>query len=216
MTTTQPSDEVGLEPVFHRGQATVMVEPGGTRVDIPLGRRVMVVSDLLLTPVASPSTLAVTAELARALDAWDGPGILIVAGNLFDLTGVGSPVAEARRAMDAHPALSRSLGRFLAVNDRRVIRQTGTHEPGYDTDPETVAAVAAMGVEQLGPVDLHLHTATGTRVVRVEPDSSSLTPGSPLPELCLGDPADRRRKARWCGLHPGRPPVAPSLHLGPG
>ncbi len=182
MTTTQPSDEVGLEPVVHRGQAAVMVEPGGTRVDVPLGRRVMVVSDLLLTPVASPSTLAVTAELARALDAWDGPGILIVAGNLFDLTGVGSPVAEARRAMDAHPALSRSLGRFLAVNDRRVIRQTGTHEPGYDTDPETVAAVAAMGVEQLGPVDLHLHTATGTRVVRVEPDSSSLAPGSPVPE----------------------------------
>ena len=64
------------------------LEPGGTRVDVPLGRRVMVVSDLLLTPDATPSSLAVTAELARALDTWDGPGVLIIAGNLFDLTGV--------------------------------------------------------------------------------------------------------------------------------
>ena len=63
------------------------LEPGGTRVDVPLGRRVMVVSDLLLTPSATSSTLAVTGELARALDTWDGPGILIIAGNLFDLTG---------------------------------------------------------------------------------------------------------------------------------
>ena len=28
-------------------------EVGGTRVDVPLGRRVMVVSDLLLTPLAT-------------------------------------------------------------------------------------------------------------------------------------------------------------------
>ncbi len=144
-------------------------EPGGTRVDVPLGRRIMVVSDLLLTPEATPSTLATTGELARALEAWDGPGLLIIAGNLFDLSGQGTPVAEGRRALDAHPALAAALGTFLAVGERRVLRQSGTHEPGYDTDPETVAALAAVGVEQLGPVDLHLHTASGTRVVRVEP-----------------------------------------------
>ncbi len=184
MTTVQPPDEVDPERAVHHGgsggvsPAPAGAEPGATRVDVPLGRRVMVVSDLLLTPVATPSSSRVTAELAQALDTWDGPGILIVAGNLFDLTGTGSPVAEARSAMEAHPTLSRALTRFLAVDDRRVIRQTGTHEPGYDTDPETVAAVAAMGVEQLGTVDLHLHTASGTRVVRVEPDCHR--PAAPL------------------------------------
>ena len=48
-------------------------------MDVPLGRRIMVVSDLLLTPAATASSKALTGELAQALDAWDGPGILIIA-----------------------------------------------------------------------------------------------------------------------------------------
>jgi lysylphosphatidylglycerol synthetase-like protein (DUF2156 family) len=152
-------------------------EPGATRIEVPLGRRVMVVSDLLLTPEATPSTTATTTELARALDTWDGPGILIIAGNLFDLSATGAPLPECRRAMEAHPELGRALTRFLTIDERRVIRQTGTHEPGYDTDPETIAAIAAQGVEQHGPVDLHLHTANGVRVVRVEPGEHAYASG---------------------------------------
>ena len=119
-----------------------------TRVDVPLGRRVMVVSDLLLTPEATPSSLAVSNELARALDTWDGPGILIIAGNLFDLTGSGSALTESQQSLEAHPALNRALSRFLEVAERRVIRQTGTHEPGLEADPERVAVITAKGVEQ--------------------------------------------------------------------
>ena len=163
-------------------------EPGGSRVEVPLGRRVMVVSDLLLTPDATPSSTAVTTELARALDTWDGPGILIIAGNLFDLTESVSPVTEARRSIEAHPRLGEALRRFATVEERRVIRQTGTHEPGYDTDPETVASLAAQGVEQLGPVDLHLHTATGVRVVRVEPGEHAYASGRNGPDTEF-DPA---------------------------
>src|SRR5664279_3884098 len=182
-TTTQPQDAVelgGRSPAA--ADATFTPEPGGTGVEVPLGRRVMVVSDLLLRHQATPSTSAVTAELARALDTWDGPGILIIAGNLFDLTGVDTPVVEARRAIEAHPALAQALAGFLALDERRVIRQTGTHEPGYDTDPETVAAIAAVGVEQMGPVDLHLHTVTGERVVRVEPGQCAQASGEGGPE----------------------------------
>ena len=67
----------------------------------------MVVSDLLLTPEATPTSSAVSAEVARALDTWDGPGILIIAGNLFDLSGSASPLTESQRSLDAHPALAR-------------------------------------------------------------------------------------------------------------
>jgi len=157
--------------------ATFTPDPGGTRVDVPLGRRVMVVSDLLLTPEATPSSLALTGELAQALDTWDGPGLLIIAGNLFDLTGCDDPLSSAGRAIDAHPALARAFLRFLQVDERRILRQRGTHEPesiaqGPRVGPETsdvVASLAAAGVEHLGAVDLHVHTGTGTRVVRVEP-----------------------------------------------
>ncbi len=167
-------------------------EPGATRIEVPLGRRVMVVSDLLLTPTATASTIAITAELARALDTWDGPGILIIAGNLFDLSDAGSPLAECRGAMEAHPALGHALARFLTIDERRVIRQTGTHEPGFDTDPETIAAIAARGVEPHGAVDLHLHTATGVRVVRVEPGEHAYASGCSGPETEFDPAADAK------------------------
>ncbi len=188
-STTNPLVGVSPGAQVPAGEGhTFSPEPGATRIDVPLGRRVMVVSDLLLTPDATPSTTATTAELARALDTWDGPGILIIAGNLFDLTGAGSPLSECRQSMEAHPALARALTRFLTFDERRVIRQTGTHEPGFDTDPETIAAIAAQGIEQLGPVDLFLHTAAGLRVARVEPGEHAYASGCSGPETEF-DPA---------------------------
>ncbi|HEY7917422.1 MAG TPA: hypothetical protein VIC86_10645, partial [Acidimicrobiales bacterium] len=184
MTVTTQSSE-GLRPDGLTSGVELTAfspEPGATRVEVPLGRRVMVVSDLLLTPDATPTSSAVSAEVARALDTWDGPGILIIAGNLFDFTDTGSPLSQAQRSLGAHPALADALARFATIDERRVIRQTGTHEPGYDTDPETIEAMAHRGVEQLGPVDLHLHTATGVRVVRVEPGEHAYASGCSGPE----------------------------------
>jgi lysylphosphatidylglycerol synthetase-like protein (DUF2156 family) len=192
-STTNPL--VGVDPeaqVPASEGRTFSPEPGATRLDIPLGRRVMVVSDLLLTPTPTSSTTATTAELARALDTWDGPGVLIIAGNLFDLTGTGSPLSECRQSMDAHPVLAQSLARFLTFDERRVIRQTGTHEPGFDTDPETIAAIAAQGIEQLGPVDLYLHTAGGVRVARVEPGEHAYASGCSGPETEFDPAADAK------------------------
>ena len=190
-TTTDTEGTVDLElpgPPALRPQ--VHLEPGGTRVDVPLGRRVMVVSDLLLTPSATPSSRAVTGELARALDTWDGPGILIIAGNLFDLTGQVDAVTSAGQAIDAHPVLARALIRFLCVDDRRVLRQQGTHEPtdlgrrvaerGED-NAGFMATLSAAGVEYLGPVDLHIQTGTGVRVVRVDPGECAYAAGRATP-----------------------------------
>ena len=190
-TTTDIGGTIALElPGSSVLPPEVLLEPGGIRVDVPLGRRVLVVSDLLLTPVATPSSLAVTAEIAQALDTWDGPGILIIAGNLFNLTGAIDPVATAGRAIDAHPALGQAFLRFLRVDERRVLRQRGTHEPEdlaqrlaqrsatrpdagtgdrTDTRSDVVASLAAAGVEHMGPVDLHIQTGNGVRVVRVDP-----------------------------------------------
>ncbi len=172
--------------------ASFSPEAGSTLVDVPLGRRVMVVSDLLLTQEATPSTLAVTGQLARALDTWDGPGILIIAGNLFDLSGCSSPLAEANGSMAAHPVLRQSLERFLGVNERRILRQTGSHEPGFDSDPELIAAIASNGIEQMGPIDLHLQTTTGVRVVRVEPGENAYAPGCSGTETEFDPAADTK------------------------
>jgi lysylphosphatidylglycerol synthetase-like protein (DUF2156 family) len=191
--TTQPPSGASPHAATHQGPTPPFSpEPGTARVDVPLGRRVMVVSDLLLTPEATPSTTAATAELARALDTWDGPGILVIAGNLFDLTACTAPLDHATRSMAAHPVLRDALSRFLSVDERRVIRQTGTHEPGFETDPDMLAASAARGLEQLGPVDLHLRTATAVRVVRVEPGEHAYAPGCSGPETELDPAADAK------------------------
>ena len=191
--TTHSPNGASPDAVTTRSEvAPFSPEPGTVRVDVALGRRVMVVSDLLLTPDATASTTAAATELARALDTWDGPGVLVIAGNLFDFTGCSSPLDEAGRAMAAHPVLRNALIRFLSLDERRVIRQTGTHEPGHDTDPEMIAAATATGVEQLGPIDLHLRTATGVRVVRVEPGEHAYAPGCSGPETELDPAADAK------------------------
>ena len=60
-------------------------------VPVGLGKRVLVVSNLGLGPEARPASSWASSGLARALDAWHGPGIVIVAGNLFDLGGTTDP-----------------------------------------------------------------------------------------------------------------------------
>ncbi len=172
--------------------ASCSPEEGTTPIDVALGRRVMVVSDLLLTPVATSSSIEVTAELARALDTWDGPGILIVAGNLFDLTVEGDTPDLCRRSMDAHPALAQALSRFLTGEERRVLHQTGTHEPDPDDDPGARDVMAGHGVQHLGVIDLHLHTANGDRVVRVEPGMHTYASGSDASENSPDPVADAK------------------------
>ena len=176
---------IGASPVKDDSEVDTVIE-------VPIGRRVMVVSDLLLTGEATPSTLVLTGELAQTLDAWDGPGILIIAGNLFDLTGNSPTLEETQAAMDAHPRLRDALARFLDDDERRVIRQTGTHEPGFDTDPLTMAAVADMGVERADGVDLILHTAAGTRTVRVEPGEHAYASPSSATESEFDPAADAK------------------------
>ncbi len=198
--TTSTPPENGNQPVEDQmrptgrrgGTPPPRVEPGVRVVDVPIGRRVVVVSDLLLTPQATPSSKALTVELARVLDAWDGPGILIVAGNLFDLIDTVSPAVDAERCMAAHPELRASIGAFLQEPERRIIRQVGTHEPGFATDPNVAVALTALGVEPFAAVDLHLHTATGLRVVRIEPGDHAYDSEGPIDETRHDPAADAK------------------------
>ena len=56
---------------------------GALRVEVGLGQRVMVVGDLLLPAEATSSSLALAADVSISLDHWDGPGTVVVCGNLF-------------------------------------------------------------------------------------------------------------------------------------
>ena len=177
------------EPDLQEGRAS---ETSPTTIEIPIGRRVMVVSDLLLTARVTPSSTVLANRLARTLEAWNGPGVLIVAGNLFDLSGRGEAAEEVRGALAAHPALADAMRTFLGEEGRRIIRMTGTHEPGFADDPRIGAYLAEVGVERSGPVDLVLETSNGIRRVRVEPGESAYSSGAAVPDTELDPSVDAK------------------------
>ena len=163
MTATTDTEDAAASPpgpVADAPAPAFAPEPGRHPVDVPLGRRVMVVSDLLLTPDGHAVDAGRSPrELARALDTWDGPGILVIAGNLFDLTGCDDPLGTAGRAIDAHPGPGPGLPpvprRWTSAGSSASGAPTSprTSPPGPRVDPgpsDVVASLAAAGVEHLG------------------------------------------------------------------
>ncbi|MCU1346782.1 MAG: hypothetical protein JWL70_3048, partial [Acidimicrobiia bacterium] len=50
---------------------------------VSLGARVFVASNLALTGTANASSELATAELSLAIEAWEGGGLVVLAGKLF-------------------------------------------------------------------------------------------------------------------------------------
>ncbi|HEX6476276.1 MAG TPA: hypothetical protein VF005_03315, partial [Acidimicrobiales bacterium] len=141
-------------------------------VEVGLGGRVLVASDLLLGSPATPASASATTDLARAIEAWSGPGALIVAGNLFELL-VAEPhdaVPDPMAALGAHPRLTTALRAFGAAEGRRLICLPGSRDARLAWDHTAADAVAGeLGAELALAVEVTLETGAGRRRVRVEP-----------------------------------------------
>jgi hypothetical protein len=167
------------------------------RIDVPLGRRVEVIGDLLLPPEPSASSLAVSRDITRRLGEWQGPGILIVCGRLI---AQGCPEGSALDALDNHRGLTAGLAAFADRPDSSVlvVMAPGTR------DRELVNALTRCGVRVVDAVDLHCETGSGPRTVLVRagsmrPDANPIDvmPGGDRPWLAgierLDDPLESRR-----------------------
>jgi lysylphosphatidylglycerol synthetase-like protein (DUF2156 family) len=132
--------------------------PDVLTVDVAAAMRVVVAGDLHLPRRPTADSLAVASELGAALDAWVGPGVLLLNGGVFDLAD--DPAPHARRILDAHPRLSAALGRFASGDGRRVVFLVETHQA---VRPEIGTADFARAAE------LRIATGAGERLVRVEP-----------------------------------------------
>jgi lysylphosphatidylglycerol synthetase-like protein (DUF2156 family) len=159
-------------------------------IDIPIGRRVMVLGDLLLAPTATASSTALAGDVAEILAQWDGPGVVIVCGNLFAAGPEGWPLSAGpvRRALDSHPALLAAIGAFTGRPDCRLVVLPGWRDPEIGTDPELRAALCQLGLEVAPAVDLDLTTAAGVRRVRVAAGRPATGPRA----LTDAAPADER------------------------
>ncbi|HEY1636209.1 MAG TPA: phosphatidylglycerol lysyltransferase domain-containing protein [Acidimicrobiales bacterium] len=142
------------------------------KVEVGLGGRVLVASDLLLGSSATPASASATTDLARAVEAWSGPGALIVAGNLFELL-VAEPsdaAPDPRAALGAHPRLRTALRGFSAGEGRRLICLPGSRDARLAWDHAAAGAVSGeLGAELALAVEVSLETGAGRRRVRVEP-----------------------------------------------
>jgi lysylphosphatidylglycerol synthetase-like protein (DUF2156 family) len=137
-------------------------------VSVGVGRRVVVVSNFGLGPVATPATSWAASGFVRALDSWEGPGLVVVAGNLFTLGSGADPAAVAAAALAAHPRLAEALQRFASGPDRRTVCLPGATDAALGTDAAARSVLEGLGIEVMPSLDLRMSTAAGTRVVRVD------------------------------------------------
>ena len=145
----------------------------GREVRVALGRRVEVIGDLLLPPEPSSSSLAACSDIARQLEEWQGPGIVILCGRLATPSCAQHEGAAA--ALAAHPVLVGTLRDFAGRPDSRII---AVLEPD-ERDDALVEELSRCGVQVRDSVDLHCGTGAGTRRVLVR--SGSLRPDANPP-----------------------------------
>ncbi len=137
-------------------------------LEVPAGGRAIVAGGLLLGRQETPASTAATAELTLAIDAWAGPGVLVLAGDTFDL--LDTPSGDPRNAIAAHPRFTAAVRSFSSGPERRVVLLPGTRDHRLAWDPKAARLVH----EQLGAcvalaAELRIDTGAGCRLVRVEP-----------------------------------------------
>ncbi|MDE3205505.1 MAG: DUF2156 domain-containing protein [Acidobacteriota bacterium] len=141
--------------------------PDLLEVAVPIGGRVLVVADLHLSADDQAGGGATVTELTAALEAATGPGVLVVAGNLFSaLSGPG----DVESALAAHPRLTGDIARFASGEGRRVVVLPGERDMTLASSAAArTALVRALGAELALAVDLRVATGAGERTVRVDP-----------------------------------------------
>ena len=169
------------------------------RIDVALGRRVMVLGDLLLPPTPSPSSLATCRDIAQNLEEWEGPGIVVVCGQLVSrgCPGQTGP-AEVLRA---HRDLTAAFSAFAARPDSQVVVVVA--DPAEEAD-DLARALEGLGVSLAPGADLHCVTGAGERTVLIRtgtppPDTNppiDATPGEDRPWLAGMERLDDPRLAR--------------------
>jgi lysylphosphatidylglycerol synthetase-like protein (DUF2156 family) len=129
-------------------------------IDIALGRRVMVIGDLLLSPEPTPSSLASCRDVAQKLSEWQGPGVVVVCGRL--VADSGGVAGDSVRALRAHENLTEAFASFAARPDSKLVVVAR-----LDDDQELAGTLAALGVSVEERLNLRCMTGAGMRTVLV-------------------------------------------------
>jgi lysylphosphatidylglycerol synthetase-like protein (DUF2156 family) len=124
----------------------------------------MVVADLHLTREPGPAETIAAGEVASAISAATGPGVVVFNGNLFDAG------AEPQAALAAHTRLAAHVAAYAAGAGRKVVVLPGDRDARLAWSQPCQAEISRqLGAQLALELELTIHTAAGPRAVRVEP-----------------------------------------------
>jgi lysylphosphatidylglycerol synthetase-like protein (DUF2156 family) len=141
-------------------------------IPLPHGQRLIVVSDLELSPRSDPDALS-PREFASMLDEIDDASVVVVAGNLFDGVDGNDAGGFVAESIAQHPALRRAVERFTSEPYRRLVALPGARDGALYLDEEVVLTLTALGVELAHEVVAEVATAQGVKELVVTTGSTS-------------------------------------------
>ncbi len=169
--------EEAITPVDLAAEADLVVEAGdGTlpasliaeevEIELPVGSRTVVVSDLHLPTVPTVTSTTVADELAGLLGSMAGPAAFVIAGDGFEMLA-GPP--EVGRILDVHPQFTEAVASFATQPDHHVVVLSGNHDGQLAWDGTAVGILRErLGVDHFAlNLTLVVETDNGPQRVRV-------------------------------------------------
>ncbi len=159
-------------------------------IELSVGSRVLVVSDMHIPPLADANSAIVCEQLSVTIDALHGPGVVVFAGDCFDMTTQAHP--DPSQMLAEHPRLSGALERYASGEGRHIAVLAGRCDLALVTSEQAARPLLARGWHIARTLDLRFATGSGPRVVRVEHGSQWLDdPTEPAPaDLDRDEPDD--------------------------
>jgi lysylphosphatidylglycerol synthetase-like protein (DUF2156 family) len=134
---------------------------------VPAGGRTLVVGSLRLEQAETPTAGLATNELVRALDEWNGPGVVVLAGDTFDLLGMEDPSTE--RILAVHARLRRALESFACDAEHHLVVLVGARDHRLAWDERAAASLCkSTGATLALALAVDFETGEGCRRVRFE------------------------------------------------
>ena len=182
----------------------------------------VVVSDLHLAPTASEVSTRAADELAELLNGFHEPGMLVIAGDGFEMLAAAPDIAGI---LDSHPQFTDAVKRFAEDQNHRVVLIPGNHDGQLGWDGEVgrrAPRTPRRDATWRSPATWPCVTGNGSQLVRVmhghqfdqynafdDPRSPVDTPlghhvvRQVLPKLASRDqPGSLLEGVRWCNGDP--------------
>jgi UDP-2,3-diacylglucosamine pyrophosphatase LpxH len=140
--------------------------PDIVTVDVAPGATVLITSDLHFAADRTEASAWAEVEVSKRLENLEGPAVLILAGDVFELWAGTDP--DAARAMQSHPLFAKAVRDVAAHPERRVLALPGNHDGKLGWDATAGAVVQSMGAELTFAVDLVFLGPDGPERVHVE------------------------------------------------